>query len=198
MVGLSSAQGLTINLWTNHWYYHSQHTCLCIPAATTVYIPMLQPTSGEKCFNQISGIHIVWVKKEKQWKSSPRRTASRYLLRTLTTFLTIFVSHPPWLWQGTVQTRDGLAFGKQIYVSADRGSLRYLAPLLFSCPGSSIPNLVSGSVSNSHFKILTQIVTFDTWDPSDIWWEWRKRRPRENLILWCQGSFVLLECFAFS
>ena len=118
MVGLSSAQGLTINLWTNHWYYHSQHTCLCIPAATTVYIPMLQPMSEEKCFNQISGIHIVWVKKEKHWKSSPRRTASRYLLRTLTTFLTIFVSHPPWLWQGMGQTRDGLAFGKQIYVSA--------------------------------------------------------------------------------
>ena len=32
--------------------------------------------------------------------------------------------------------------------------------------------LVSDWVSNRHFRILTQIVTFETWDPSDIGLEW--------------------------
>ena len=32
--------------------------------------------------------------------------------------------------------------------------------------------LVSGSVTGCHFRILTQRVTFETWDPSDIWLEW--------------------------
>ena len=68
-------------------------TCLCIPAATTVYIPMLQPMSKEKGQGQ--------VRKEKGSKNSPRSTASGYLLSTRTTFLTMFISHPPWLWQGT-------------------------------------------------------------------------------------------------
>ena len=42
---------------------------------------------------------------------------------------------------------------------------------LISCPGSSIPTLCPW-VSNRHFRILTQRVTFETWDPSDIWSGW--------------------------
>ena len=42
---------------------------------------------------------------------------------------------------------------------------------VFSCPGSSIHNL-GQSMTGCHFWILTQRVTFDTWDPSDIWSEW--------------------------
>ena len=42
----------------------------------------------------------------------------------------------------------------------------------FSCPGSSIPDL-GHWLTHRHFRILTQIVTFETWDPSDIWSEWR-------------------------
>ena len=38
---------------------------------------------------------------------------------------------------------------------------------IFSCPGSSIPDLGQW-LSNCHFRILTQIVTFKTWDHSDI------------------------------
>ena len=36
--------------------------------------------------------------------------------------------------------------------------------LFFSCPGSSIPDLGEW-VTDRHFRILTQIVTFETWDP---------------------------------
>ena len=43
--------------------------------------------------------------------------------------------------------------------------------LVFSCPGSSIPDL-GHSLSGCHFWILTQRVTFDTWDPSDTWSEY--------------------------
>ena len=42
---------------------------------------------------------------------------------------------------------------------------------VFSCPGSSIPDLgqsLSESVTDCHFRILTQSVTFETSDPSDI------------------------------
>ena len=42
--------------------------------------------------------------------------------------------------------------------------------MIFSCPGSSIPALVV--VDAWHFRIWTQRVTFETWDPSDIWSEW--------------------------
>ena len=38
---------------------------------------------------------------------------------------------------------------------------------LFSCPGSSIPTLGQW-LTHRHFRILTQIVTLKTWDPSDI------------------------------
>ena len=61
-------------------------------------------------------------------------------------------------------------------------------------------------------------MTFGTWDPSDIWWEWsmimwqkdkktkrptdwlcwtdqKTKRLKESLILWCQGSFSLLWFF---
>ena len=54
-------------------------------------------------------------------------------------------------------------------------------------------------------------MTFETWDPSDIWSEWcvdkqtkrqkrqkrqkDKKRQQESLILRCQGSFALLRCF---
>ena len=38
---------------------------------------------------------------------------------------------------------------------------------LFSCPGSSIPDL-GDWVGQCHFRILTQRVTFETSDPSDI------------------------------
>ena len=53
------------------------------------------------------------------------------------------------------------------------GSLRFL--LIFSCPGSSIPDLgqsLSDWVTDRHFRISTQRVTFETSDPSDIWSEW--------------------------
>ena len=74
--------------------------------------------------------------------------------------------------------------------------------------------LVSGWLTHCHFRILTQRVTFVTWDPSDIWSECytdekRKRQKdrktkykkgkkdndqKESLILWCSGSFALLRC----
>ena len=47
--------------------------------------------------------------------------------------------------------------------------------LVFSCPGSSIPDLrqwVSQSVGQCHFRISTQRVTVETSDPSGIWSEW--------------------------
>ena len=43
--------------------------------------------------------------------------------------------------------------------------------LFFSCPGNSLPDL-GHWVSECHFWILTQRVTFNTWDPSDIWSAW--------------------------
>ena len=47
--------------------------------------------------------------------------------------------------------------------------------VVFSCPGSSLPDLgqsLTEWVTHRHFRILTQRVTFETWDPSDIWSEW--------------------------
>ena len=47
--------------------------------------------------------------------------------------------------------------------------------LIFSCPGSSIPDLgqwVTDWVTQCHFWILIQRVTFDTWDPSYISSDW--------------------------
>ena len=38
---------------------------------------------------------------------------------------------------------------------------------VFSCPGSSIPDL-GDSLTDRHFRISTQRVTFETSDPSDI------------------------------
>ena len=55
-------------------------------------------------------------------------------------------------------------------------------------------------------------MTFETWDPSDIWSEWcpdkktkrqedkktkrkKKKKQKESLLLWCQSSFSLLRCF---
>ena len=57
--------------------------------------------------------------------------------------------------------------------------------LVFSCPGSSIPDLgqsVSHWVSQCHFRILTQRVAFKTWNPSDIWSEWclNKKNKRQK------------------
>jgi len=54
---------------------------------------------------------------------------------------------------------------------------------LFSCPGSSIPDLrqwVSGSVGQCHFRISTQRVTVETSDPSDIWSEWYLDKKTEK------------------
>ena len=53
--------------------------------------------------------------------------------------------------------------------------------LVFSCPGSSIPDLghsLGQSVTECHFRILTQRVTFETSDPSDIWSEWKVGRKK--------------------
>ena len=55
-------------------------------------------------------------------------------------------------------------------------SLIHFSPQpFFSCPGSSIPDLghwltqsLTHSVTDCHFRILTQRVTFDTWHPSDM------------------------------
>ena len=43
--------------------------------------------------------------------------------------------------------------------------------IFFSCTGSSIPDLGQW-LAYCHFRILTQRVTFETSDPSDIWSEW--------------------------
>ena len=72
--------------------------------------------------------------------------------------------------------------------------------LVFSCPGSSIPDpgqWVGDSLKNCQFRIWTQRVTFDTSDPSDIWLEWnyKDKDQKESLILRRQGSFALLRCF---
>ena len=40
--------------------------------------------------------------------------------------------------------------------------------------------LVSDWVGHCHFRILTQRVTFETWDPSDIWPEWCQKRQKEK------------------
>ena len=44
------------------------------------------------------------------------------------------------------------------------------------------PTLVSQSLSGCHFRISTQKVTFETWNPSDIWLEWYldKKTIRQN------------------
>ena len=55
---------------------------------------------------------------------------------------------------------------------------RYFECDIFSCPGTSIPDLgqsVSQSVTHCHFRIWTQRVTFKTEDPSDIWSECLKK-----------------------
>ena len=49
----------------------------------------------------------------------------------------------------------------------------------FSCPGSSIPDL-GQSLTQCHFWILTQRVTFETLDPSDIWSERQKDKKTKR------------------
>ena len=85
--------------------------------------------------------------------------------------------------------------------------------------------LVSEWVSewvSATLELSTQRVTFETWDPSDIWSErcpdkktkrqnekrqnykttklqkkWKKTKDKKK-ILWSQGSFALLQCFSTS
>ena len=103
-------------------------------------------------------------------------------------------------------------------------TLHYAPPhhccIVFSCPGSSIPDLgqsVSHWLSGCHFRILTQRVTFDTSDPSDIWSEWcldkknkmtkwqndinihtltkwQKDQKTKNRVLYCDVRAVLHSC----
>ena len=49
--------------------------------------------------------------------------------------------------------------------------VKFTSMLVFSCPGSSVPDLGQW-VSQCHFRISTQRVTFETWDSLDIWLEW--------------------------
>ena len=80
---------------------------------------------------------------------------------------------------------------------------------LFSCPGSSIPGL-GHSLSDCQFRILTQGVTFETWDPSDSWSGWcqdnktkkdkktkMKKRQKGKNTKTRLGSFALLLCFLY-
>ena len=41
------------------------------------------------------------------------------------------------------------------------------------------------------------LVTFVTWDPSDVWFMKRQKDKdqKESFVLWCPGSFALLQCF---
>ena len=64
-----------------------------------------------------------------------------------------------------------------VYISASRSLIdepkrrNFIKIQFFSCPGSSIPDLgqsVTDWVGECHFRILTQRVTFETSDPSDI------------------------------
>ena len=61
-------------------------------------------------------------------------------------------------------------------------------------------SLVTWSLSECQFWILTLRVTFETWDPSDIRSEWfldkktNHKDKKESLIMWLQGSFALLRC----
>ena len=70
---------------------------------------------------------------------------------------------------------------------------------VFSCPGSSIPDLGQW-VTHRHIRILTQRVTFETWDPADIsvmsWQKDRKTKwQKESLILRRQGQFPTIAMF---
>ena len=52
-----------------------------------------------------------------------------------------------------------------------------------SYPGSLIPDLglsVSHWVSHCHLRIFTQIVTFETWDPSDIWSDKKGKKKKKK------------------
>ena len=72
------------------------------------------------------------------------------------------------------------------------------------------PWSVTHWLTDCHFRISTQSVTFETWDPSDIWSTWcldkktkrqkvkkdkKDKDQNENFILWRQGSFALMQCF---
>ena len=87
------------------------HTCLCMPAATTLYIPMLQPMSEEEDQPIIGSHHTMLPEAHFQVQNrqgdgnSPRRTASGYFLSARTTFLTMPVSQPPCLLHGMEQQK---------------------------------------------------------------------------------------------
>ena len=60
----------------------------------------------------------------------------------------------------------------------------------FSCPGSSIPDLghsLTDWLTDCHFWILTQRVTFDTWDPSDIYCSMISGQ-KDKKITWQHGK----------
>ena len=69
----------------------------------------------------------------------------------------------------------------------------------FSCPGSSIPTLGRHWLSDRHFRIWTQRVTFEPWDASDIWSEWyldkrTKRAMDQKRVPYCDVRTVSHSC----
>ena len=59
----------------------------------------------------------------------------------------------------------------QLVLGIQQENRYHIKLLVFSCPGSSIPDLGQWVTGDCHFRILTQRVTFETSDPSDIWSE---------------------------
>ena len=84
---------------------------------------------------------------------------------------------------------------------------------VFSCPGSSISTL--GGCGDCHFRIWEKMVTFEAWDPSDIWSEWcfgkktngqkyektrgkrntNRQRPKRDINMVISGQFHTLAIF---
>ena len=71
---------------------------------------------------------------------------------------------------------QNMTMGKK--VATDSEFLAALAALYLTL----VSEWVSESVTDRHFRILTQIVTFETWHPSDIWLF--KKRWRKNWFVW--------------
>jgi len=107
-------------------------------------------------------------------------------------------------------SKSGASLGKQL----QKNYFGCSWSCIFSCPGSSIPDLgqsVSQWVSHCHFRNSTQIVTFETWDPSDIWSEWcpdkkkkdrktkrqndKRQRPKREFNIVTSGQFRTLAMF---
>ena len=99
--------------------------------------------------------------------------------------------HPQWQWQW-LTVLLAIEKGNQRHWFDPNPCLIWFYPLLSPILAVlvktwpwSVSQSVNQWVSECHFRISTQRVTFETWDPSDIWLEWRldeetKRKKYKN------------------